>query len=309
MKSWDREEHTHFDVIAHFFKLAERLDPKHRAIQQELERYMRLRLRDRRWMPEDITRLHSEWYREFYRVLGVEDPYRELKRRSTDFARDVLEDVKFSSIREVVLASALANKLDFGTRLDLDDETQLPVAREEFDQVGDLDLFIDETNLLIERAAHASRILYLPDNCGEIAFDRLLIRRISEINPTCQFTVAGKSSPMINDVTLDELRKLGFGESVELISTGTNSFGAPESEVSLGFARAFEDADLVIAKGQAHLEFWIRFDEPRLFHIAYTKFPIHDAGIGRIPDAAFVVLHAERYGKGKSAYQPRMLRR
>ena len=309
MKSWEREEQTHFDVMARFFRLAERLDPEHRAIQEELERYMRIRLRERHWMPENITEFHSEWYREFYRILGDEDPYRELKRRSTAFARNVLEDVKLDSFRDVVVASALANKLDFGAALNMDDRTQLPLTHQEFENIGGLELFVDEVDLLLERASKAGRILLLPDNCGEVIFDRLLVRRIQEINSSCHITVAAKSSPMINDVTLDELRDLEFGPSVELISTGTNSFGAPESEVSAGFARSFDESDLVIAKGQAHLEFWIRYAEPRVVHIAYTKFPIRDENLGQIPEAVLLVMGAERYQAGKPSYNPRMLPR
>jgi uncharacterized protein with ATP-grasp and redox domains len=215
VKSWRRDEHTHFSVMARFFQLAERSDPSHQAIQEELARYMRLRLGRHQWVPKDITQFHSEWYREFYRVLGVQDPYRELKRRSARFAQEVLEDIKLDSFREVVVAAALANKLDFGASLDLDEETRLPLSHGDFDHLDDLDLYIDDVDLLHERAANAKRVLYLADNCGEIIFDRLLIRRMSSINPDCAFTVAGKSSPMINDVTVEELVELGFGPSVE----------------------------------------------------------------------------------------------
>ena len=88
MKSWERDEHTHFDVMARFFQLAEHADSAHQPIQEELARYMRVRLSRGHWIPEDITQFHSEWYREFYRVLGVDDPYRDLKRRSTVFAQE-----------------------------------------------------------------------------------------------------------------------------------------------------------------------------------------------------------------------------
>jgi uncharacterized protein with ATP-grasp and redox domains len=194
-----------------------------------------------------------------------------------------------------VLGSILANRLDQGapepcTELDPAEAATLESR-----------LFVDDFDRLEAAVRVAGQIVYLADNAGEIVLDLVVIERMREENPACRVTIAAKASPMINDVTVDEVRVLPLPGGVDVLSTGSNCFGAPEDEVSEEFRRRLGAADLIVAKGHAYLEFWCRFNVPKLFNLAYTKFPVVDGAVGEIP-AGVPVIIGGRSGRGVRRY-------
>ena len=66
--------------------------------------------------------------------------------------------------------------------------------------------------------------------------------------------------------------------------------------------RALLEADVVIAKGHAYLEFWVHYAMPTLFNLAYTKYPVRDALRLEIPEGVPLVMWAGRYAAGKPPY-------
>lgn len=96
----------------------------------------------------------------------------------------------------------------------------------------------------------AERILYLGDNAGEILFDKLLIERL----PLHKITFVVKGSPVVNDVTLRDAQSVNMSAMVEVIDNGSDLPGTVLSYCSESFLARFEDADLVISKGQGNYE-------------------------------------------------------
>jgi uncharacterized protein with ATP-grasp and redox domains len=304
MKAWEREEESHFSVMADFVGLADIGSDRKRALAEELARYMRVRLAKGNWLPSEITQLHSDWYREFYKILGVADPYLQLKKQLAVRAAEILAEVAPCSFREAAVASIYGNRMDLGTGQAIAADGSLSLDLGDFQELGGEDLFIDDLEELQSQIASARSILLLVDNCGEILFDRVLVDWMRRINSHGLITAAAKSAPMINDATFDDLKSAGFHDSLRLISTGTNSFGVPLAEASPEFLDAYQEADLVIAKGQAHLEFWVGFSEQKLFHLACTKFPVRANRIGLIPAGVSIALSSRRYAEDKSTYLP-----
>ena len=304
MKSWDREDRDHVQLIDEFVRLSATLAglPADQAelVKRELHRYMSVQLAHRKWIPPSVVRFHTEWYREFYRTLGVRDPYREIKAQSNRSAAAILGEVAIPGLREAANAAIIANRLDFGVGSLLANPISIGAA--DFGGLASLPLWADDFETLHARLRAARSVLLLADNNGEILFDRVLVEAIRRLNPGAAVAVAGKESPMLNDVTADELESLGFGAVAAIVSTGTNSFGVPDDEVSDAFRRSLRGADVVIAKGQAQLEFWLQFDTANVFHLVHTKFEIVDPVLGRIPAGANLVLASSRYAAGKAAY-------
>jgi uncharacterized protein with ATP-grasp and redox domains len=301
MKSWQREIDTHLDQIDRLIELADLPSPDAAVLAGELRRYMKVRLERRQWMPSEITRFHTEWYRELYRTLGVTDPYASIKRQSNELARRLLDGLVIGTLREAVRASIVANRMDYGAASL--DRTGPLIGSEDFRGFAELPLLVDDFQALEEAILRARSALYLVDNHGEVLFDRVVIERIHEVNAACRVSAACKSRPMLNDVTVDEARALGLGEVASVISTGSNCFGVPEEEASDEFKRVLRESDVVISKGQAYLEFWIGYDVDNVFNLAHTKFPVEDAAMGRIPAGENLILASTRYGKGKRPYR------
>jgi uncharacterized protein with ATP-grasp and redox domains len=122
--------------------------------------------------------------------------------------------------------------------------------RQQIDSFLDKELTINMTEKLRCEIEKAERILYLGDNCGEIVFDKLLIQTIN--HPNITFAVRGK--PVINDATLEDVHQVGIDKLCKVISNGTD---APSTLLELSsseFVKEYQNADLIISKGQGNFE-------------------------------------------------------
>ena len=189
--------------------------------------------------------IHSE--------LGVEDPYRALKVKSNTLALTFLPDlyrVLDNSADRLKVATGIAiagNIIDFGAMGEhFDLEKTIKNCRSS-------EFYSNEFERLREDLLAAKRIVYVGDNAGEIAFDRLLIDEIRQLSdPEIVFVVRGK--PILNDVTLEDARTVGLTDIVNVISSGGDGPGCELQRSSSETIRYFETADVIISKGQGNYE-------------------------------------------------------
>jgi hypothetical protein len=111
--------------------------------------------------------------------------------------------------------------------------------------------------------------LYLADNAGEIAFDRLLIEQISPE----RVTLAVRGAPVINDATLVDAQAVGLDEIVKIVDNGSDVPGTLLNDCSLEFRRRFAEADLILAKGQGNFES-LSNQSGNLFFLFKVKCPL-----------------------------------
>jgi uncharacterized protein with ATP-grasp and redox domains len=111
-----------------------------------------------------------------------------------------------------------------------------------------------DTDRLMADLAGAKTLLYLGDNCGEICFDKLLIRRVREVFPALKVYYGVRGEPVVNDATLEDARLVGMEEAAQVIDNGDGSLGTVLSRVSPAFRSVWDSADVVIAKGQGNYE-------------------------------------------------------
>jgi uncharacterized protein with ATP-grasp and redox domains len=204
------------------------------------------------------------------RLTGQADPYREIKQRQNEMALQrypELRDRVWRSVSPLETALRLAiagNVIDMGVNAHVDEarvsesiEQSLDVPLE-----GDLGAFV-------EALARARRILYLADNAGEIAFDRLLLEQM----PVEKVTVAVRGSPVINDATIADAQVAGIPGLVEVIENGSDAPGTILADCSAAFRERFDEADLIIAKGQGNYE--TLSDVPKeIFFVLKAKCPV-----------------------------------
>ncbi len=128
---------------------------------------------------------------------------------------------------------------------------------------------------LRKRVDEAEKILYLADNAGEIAFDRLLI----ELMPTDKVILVVKGSPVINDATREDAEMVGLTELVNIIDNGSDAPGTILSDCSKEFIEYYNDADLIIAKGQGNYES-LNDRTENIFFLLKAKCPVIARDIG-----------------------------
>ena len=126
---------------------------------------------------------------------------------------------------------------------------------------------IDKTKELKKAIQQAKSILYLGDNAGEVFFDRLLLETIHHPNVT--FVTRG--APIINDITIDDAKQMGIDKICKVIHNG---FDAPSTLIescSDEFLQAYNNADLIISKGQGNFEGLMNEKHPNTFFLLMAK--------------------------------------
>ena len=222
--------------------------------------------------PQIAAQIH-EMVRE---QTGVDDPFREMKIRST---RDALE--LYPELRKRLLASSdpletavrlsiAGNIIDFGV-----DDTHADLGKT-VDRVLDQALSIDHLPLLRKRISEVDEILFLADNAGETVFDRLLIETLP-----VPVTYAVKGGPILNDAVQEDAREAGIESAArEVIENGSRAPGTVLDLCSPSFRERFENAELIIAKGQGNYETLSDAGE-KVFCLLQVKCPV----LGRDLDA------------------------
>lgn len=190
-------------------------------------------------------------YRRLHVLTGAEDPYRKAKVRFNRLAMDALPELRELVCRaeDPLLAAAqfavAANAIDMGIASAITDEEVRMALR------GTLrEPVHGEWARLVAAAAEAKDILYLADNAGEIAVDRLVI----EVLGPERVTVAVRGGPVLNDATVVDARAVGMVELTHVIDNGSDAPGTLLEDCSSVFRQHFDRADLIIAKGQGNYE-------------------------------------------------------
>jgi uncharacterized protein with ATP-grasp and redox domains len=270
---------TYLDCLPCFVRQAldaARLVTDEPAVQERVLRQVLAELGqiDLSWKPPQMGQRIHRLVRD---VVGVEDPYRDVKRRFNNAALKVYSRMRQRVIEsenplEAAIRLAIAgNIIDFGVNGTL--------------REGDLEQTISEcldadfTEVQVEafgRAVNnAEEILYIADNAGEIVFDRLLIEQL----PIAKVTVAVKGSPVINDATIEDAILAGLPKIVEVIDNGSDAPGVILESCSRSFRDRFEKADLIIAKGQGNYETLSDVDK-NIFFMLKAKCPVIARHIG-----------------------------
>lgn len=222
-----------------------------------------------------------------------EDPYREVKTRSTQEALELMPWMKRmlndadDQVQTAARFSIAGNVIDArpGRQYDLRDEVLRAL---------DEPIAVDDSESLQAALNEAAWVLILADNAGETVFDRLLIQAI---DPPVTYAVKGR--PIANDATMEDARAAGLDQVAELMSNGSDAPGTLLETCSESFRQAYDEAPLVIAKGQANYE-TLSSAGPRVFFLLQAKCPVlaRDAGV---PMRSMIL----RQGRGRDAVRRR----
>lgn len=217
---------------------------------------------------------------------GTRDPYLDAKRAFNQIALEMLGELETQvqcaddPFEMAVRVAIAGNIIDLGIVPDLNQkklETTIEQAKSETLAVNDL-------NFLRKAATEAKRILYLGDNAGEIVFDRLLLGRL----PLDKVTFVVRGAPILNDATREDAKEAGLTRLVRVLDNGSDVPGTIPDMCSLEFREQFEQADLIIAKGQGNYETLGGDPPPNIFFLLKAKCPIVAADLGAPPGGLVV---------------------
>ncbi len=204
------------------------------------------------------------------RHTGIQDPYQNIKARDIREAKivypalEALLKSRENSLYWALKISATGNIIDSALFKDVDIQGSLKTELEKPFAICDLAVFE-------EKLKTARKVLIIGDNAGETVFDRVLVNWLSEKD----VVYAVRSQPIINDATLVEAQASGLDQygHTTLVSTGCSAPGAVLDQCSEAFMTVFEQADLVISKGQGNYEALAGCSRP-VFFLLKAKCPM-----------------------------------
>ena len=237
-----------------------------------------LRTMDAASTPPEISDTIHRMVRE---RIGNDDPYRSAKEESTRQAlalypelKDIVAEASDPFDSAVRLAIA-GNIIDLGPQKDYDLQgTTERVLTQRY--------AVDDGPALRRVLSKAGSVLYLGDNTGETVFDRLLIEVIDV--PVIYVATGG---PILNDATVEDARAAGLDEVATVMSNGSEGPGTILERTSPEFRRLYDQAELIVAKGQGNYE-TLSDEGERLFFLLQTKCPVISRDIG-VPVGSIVL--------------------
>ncbi|MEJ2543992.1 MAG: ARMT1-like domain-containing protein [Calditrichaceae bacterium] len=187
-------------------------------------------------------------YQKIKEITGDNDPYKKIKDQNIKqviklypYLKDLVNESDDPLLMAIRLAIA-GNVIDYGANRHFHIEDEIEKAIDQDFAVLDYDKFKNDLK-------KARSILYLGDNAGESVFDKLLIATMGK-----PVTYVVREEPIINDVTMEDAVKSGIGEVAEIISSGAHTPAIILKLCNKDFIKKFNEADLVISKGQGNYE-------------------------------------------------------
>lgn len=197
------------------------------------------------------------------RVTGCPDTYAEMKRTANEQALaflPVMEEYMEGQpaadrLRTACKIACIANVIEY------DVPGHSPDFEEVISRVGEENFYIDGLGDFEGLLGPGVRVLFLTDNAGEIAFDRLVVRELR--GRGCVVTVAVKGGPSLNDALMVDAEAVGMVEEADqVITTGTDAVGVNLSETSEEYNGVYRGANVILAKGMANWETLTEYPAP-----------------------------------------------
>jgi len=187
-------------------------------------------------------------YRVIKEVLGVPDPFADRKKRDNETALSLAREVGLiiekstDRLTAAVKAAVLGNVIDYAADPNFD-------VAAEIDDVFDKEFAVYDYGPFKKELNDAGWVLYIADNAGEAAFDRLLVEEMGK--PTVYLT---RGEPIINDCLVEDAIACGMGEVADVVSSGCATPGLVLDRCDDKVVELFRTAPLIIAKGMGNYE-------------------------------------------------------
>ncbi len=219
------------------------------------------------------------------KVTGKKDPYREIKEESNKIALKIYPKMKMKVMESedqlltALQLSIIGNLIEFGLR-------EFQVVSDKIDKIVKNNFYLQDSSFkehfnyqaFCQSLSEVQSILFLADSAGEVVFDLLLIEQlVTNYNKNVIYVVKGK--PVLIDALVDDAIYCGINNIANIISCGADCPGVVLKYCSPEFIRLFNDAEMIISKGQGNYSALSEESNP-LFYLLIAKCPVIAEDIG-----------------------------
>ncbi len=191
-------------------------------------------------------------YQSIAKNLGDVDPYKSLKDAYNQKALQLVPQLKAKiasaedPLLTAIVIAIMGNTIDFGTPHKINLEKDLENFSLDSLKINHFADFATEFQ-------HASKIMIIGDNTGEVVFDLVMMEYLHTNYPAKIITYAVRGGPAINDATIDDIQDLHLEKYCEIVE-GSACPGVIMEQTSVQFQKAFSEADIILSKGQGNFE-------------------------------------------------------
>lgn len=139
------------------------------------------------------------------------------------------------------------------------------------------ELAIDHSEQFLQRLRTARSILYIADNAGEVAIDKLFVDYLKKncLPEDCRVYFGVRGAQVHNDARVSDACLVGLDELARIVDSGNTYAGAIIEASSREYQDAYFQADLIISKGMGNYEVLEeRRDKPICFLLVAKCIPI-----------------------------------
>ncbi len=198
-------------------------------------------------------------YQKIREITNNNDPYQHVKKANIDEALKLYPELKKriekseDPLLTAIRIAIAGNVIDLG-------------VNKSFNIIDDLQKILKQDFAVFDYEAfkkhlkRANSVLYIGDNAGESVFDRLLIETMGK-----PATFVVREVPVINDCVIEDAVASGLDRVSEIISSGSKAPATILRLCNSSFIEKFNQADIVISKGQGNYEGLSEVSRPVFF--------------------------------------------
>lgn len=196
-----------------------------------------------------LSRIYEKYW-------GKRNSMEEVKKEFNDYLLSMEEDLE-AQIRnhpdplEAALCYArTGNYIDYAAVKDITKEKLLEL----FESQGSAGLEKEMYRRFLDDLEHASSLVWLTDNCGEIVLDKIAMKILREQYTDVKVTAIVRGEPVVNDADLEAARYVGLDRIVNVTGNGSGIAGTDLADISEEAEQLIRNADLIVSKGQGNFE-------------------------------------------------------
>ncbi len=197
----------------------------------------------------DIDALRMELFGEKNDYSREKSYYNQLMLQKEQGIREKIQSAEDPLLKALQFA-LVGNYIDFSAVKNVE-EKYLETLLQNVEQNS---LLVETYESLKQDLNSKKNLLFLTDNAGEGVLDKLFLEVIRERFSQLTIKVMVKGSPVLNDVTMEDAIEAGLHKVAEVYDNGNEIAGTWLPELSSKAKAIWDEADLIIAKGQANYE-------------------------------------------------------
>ena len=196
-----------------------------------------------------INRLHEKCFGYVDKMTELKSKYNHFIMEQEPLINEILES-STDRLDKAISFACVGNYIDFGANAHITEEELKGLIVD----VKNKSCNQSELKIFKEELKNAKTLVYLADNCGEIVFDKILVKTILELYPNLDITFMVRGGEVLNDVTIKDAIEVGVTNYVKVVDNGVAVAGTPLDMISKEAKEIITSADVIISKGQGNFE-------------------------------------------------------